>query len=69
MTDGRRVGDPVVEEPGPDGRIGLGMAFPSVELARITLLGLGGAVEIVDPVALRAEVLDAARDLVAAYGG
>ncbi|MCO1659426.1 helix-turn-helix transcriptional regulator [Pseudonocardia humida] len=69
MTDGRRVGDPVVVEPGADGRAGVEVAFPSGELARITLLGLGRAVEIVEPVELRDEVLDAARELVAAYGG
>jgi predicted DNA-binding transcriptional regulator YafY len=68
MTDGRRLGDPVVGGPGSDGRADVEMAFPSGELARITLLGMGRAVEIVDPVELRVEVLDAARELVAAYG-
>jgi len=69
MTDGRRVGDADVAEPAADGRTGVELAFPSTELARITLLGLGRAVEILAPAGLRAEVLDAARALVAAHGG
>jgi predicted DNA-binding transcriptional regulator YafY len=69
MTDGRRIGDPAVTGPGPDGRPEVELSFPSVELARITLLGLGPAVEVVEPAGLRAAVLDEARRLMALYEG
>jgi predicted DNA-binding transcriptional regulator YafY len=68
-TDGRRVGEPAVADAGPDGRVEVELAFPSAEMARVALLGLGAAVEIVEPGALRAEVLAAARELLAVYEG
>jgi predicted DNA-binding transcriptional regulator YafY len=68
-TDGRRVGEPVVAEPGADGWALAELAFPSTELARMTLLGLGAAVEVVAPGGLRGAVLDAARRTTALYEG
>lgn len=66
VTDGRRTGDVAVDDH-DDGAPVVELAFPSAELARITLLGFGAAVEILRPDELRAEVLAAARQVVALY--
>jgi predicted DNA-binding transcriptional regulator YafY len=69
MTDGRRVGDTAVAEPGSGGWTEVELSFPSAELARITLLGLGATVEVVAPAELRRAVLDAAHEVTARYEG
>jgi predicted DNA-binding transcriptional regulator YafY len=45
------------------------LPFESLEDARARLLGLGGAVEVLAPQALRDSVLDYARQTVAIYKG
>jgi hypothetical protein len=43
------------------------MIFESLEAARDSLLGLGRAVEVLDPIALRMSLVDFAKQIVAGY--
>jgi len=55
--------------PDPDGWVTLTIEFGSLENARGRLLGLGRAVEVLDPLALRRSLIDYARQIVALYEG
>lgn len=50
-----------------EGWITLTMIFESLEAARDSLLGLGRAVEVLDPIALRMSLVDFAKQIVAGY--
>jgi predicted DNA-binding transcriptional regulator YafY len=65
-------GDPVravIEQAPPDaeGRIVLTLPFESLEDARSRILGLGKAIEVLEPEALRLSVMDHAQQIVALY--
>ena len=68
----RIFGNQIQEEvstvlPDADGWISVTVDFESVEMARSRILGLGSAVEVLEPEALRLAVLDFAEQIVAAY--
>ncbi|HEX9545804.1 MAG TPA: WYL domain-containing protein, partial [Acidimicrobiales bacterium] len=54
--------------PGEDGRCELKLTFPSMDEARLHLLGWGRTVEVMSPAALRDELARAARDVIDLYG-
>ncbi len=62
---GERWGDTVesIEEPFGDGRQLLRVSFASLDEARSQLLALGGAVEVIEPRALRLTIADFARQI------
>lgn len=66
---GPRIHDALAQAPPPDaaGWITLQLSFETLEAARDRVLGLGGAIEVLAPEALRRSVLDFARQTVARY--
>jgi predicted DNA-binding transcriptional regulator YafY len=68
---GSRIHTQVAQAGRPDagGWITIELTFESFEAARDRLLGFGGAVQVLEPRALRASVLDYAEQIVARYGG
>ena len=69
MVFGERVQSQQTESNEPDshGWISLELSFDSLESARSRLLGLGGSVEVLRPVALRKSLADYARQIVDLY--
>jgi predicted DNA-binding transcriptional regulator YafY len=67
---GDAIHDPLAQAGPPDveGWITLTLPFETLEAARARILGYGGAVEILEPVALRKAVLDYATQTVTVYG-
>ncbi len=55
--------------PDAEGRVTLDLAFESLEAARERLLGLGRAVEVLEPLPLRRSLADFAAQIVALYKG
>ena len=55
--------------PDADGWAEVTLPFERFEDARDRLLGFGGAVEVLDPLALRLSVIDYARQIVRFYSG
>ena len=53
--------------PGADGWREVRLPFDSLEQARERILGLGGAVRVLEPLPLRESVIDFARQVLAAY--
>jgi predicted DNA-binding transcriptional regulator YafY len=66
---GDHIASTAVADQSPDGEgwIKLELRFESLEAARECLLGLGGAVEVLEPLALRLSVADYAAQTVAVY--
>jgi hypothetical protein len=62
-----RVSDAVDEGQDGQGRVIYEIRFGSLEEARTRLLRLGGAVEVVDPIALRYSLKDYAEQIIAVY--
>lgn len=56
-------------KPASEGRSCVRLKFENLEYARTYILGLGGAVEVLAPLALRLSVADYARQITAVYGG
>jgi predicted DNA-binding transcriptional regulator YafY len=61
---------PAVEQAQPDaeGRLILTLTFESLEEARLRLLGLGQAIEVLEPEALRCSIVDFASQTLSQYG-
>jgi predicted DNA-binding transcriptional regulator YafY len=63
----RRLGEGMELTTSGDDLVQLTVAFHSIEEARISLLALGAAVEVIGPRALRLAIADAARHVAAVY--
>jgi predicted DNA-binding transcriptional regulator YafY len=55
--------------PAPDGRLEVDLAFSSLEAARQNLMGLGRAVEVLEPLPLRLAIADYAVQMIHLYSG
>ena len=62
-----RAADPEHEQQDVQGRVMYEIRFGSLEEARTRLLRLGGAVEVVEPIALRYSLKDYAEQIIAVY--
>jgi predicted DNA-binding transcriptional regulator YafY len=68
---GERARDHLLQDsiPAPDGWVTLDLPFESFITARSRLLGLGRAVEVLEPAALRKSLIDFAEQITGFYTG